>query len=61
MADSRRDDVPTPADGPRTSERGRVCAEPGCGTRLSIYNPGELCFRHAPMVIPRIRGRKEGD
>jgi hypothetical protein len=34
---------------------GRVCAEPGCGTILSIYNSADSCCRHgrvepAPLV-----------
>lgn len=42
---------------PRSST-GRVCAEDGCSTRLSIYNDGAWCSLHAPMVTPRTRGRK---
>lgn len=37
---------------------GRVCLEDGCGTRLSIYNNGKYCAQHAPMAVPRTRGRK---
>jgi hypothetical protein len=37
---------------------GRVCREDGCRTRLSIYNDGSFCSLHAPMVVPRMRGRK---
>jgi hypothetical protein len=25
---------------------GRICADPNCGTVLSIYNPSSVCFRH---------------
>lgn len=25
---------------------GRVCSRTGCGTKLNIYNPGKLCWRH---------------
>lgn len=35
---------------PRTFARGRVCAERGCGTVLSIYNPGSRCAIHAPAT-----------
>jgi hypothetical protein len=42
----------------RRGPGGRVCAEEGCGTRLSIYNEGRHCSLHAPMVVPRTRGRK---
>jgi hypothetical protein len=37
---------------------GRVCVREGCETRLSIYNDGDHCGLHAPMVVPRTRGRK---
>lgn len=37
---------------------GRVCEEDRCETRLSIYNDGSWCSLHAPMVVPRTRGRK---
>lgn len=39
-------------------EAGRVCQEDACGTRLSIYNDLAWCSLHAPMVVPRTRGRK---
>jgi hypothetical protein len=42
----------------RRYKSGRVCAEPGCRTRLSIYNDGAHCSLHAPMVVPRTRGKK---
>jgi hypothetical protein len=42
------------------ADAGRVCAEDGCDTRLSIYNDGAWCSLHAPMVTPRTRGRKIG-
>jgi hypothetical protein len=38
--------------------KGRICAESGCETKLSIYNDGEHCSLHAPMITPRTRGRK---
>ncbi|HVM04441.1 MAG TPA: hypothetical protein VM242_04635 [Acidimicrobiales bacterium] len=38
--------------------RGRVCKEPGCETRLSMYNSGKFCYEHEPMTVPRTRGRK---
>lgn len=28
--------------------RQRVCKRRGCGTRLSIYNPGSFCWAHTP-------------
>lgn len=36
---------------------GRVCGEVGCETRLSIYNDQDFCSLHAPMVVPRMRGK----
>jgi hypothetical protein len=42
----------------RTYPRDRVCAEPGCPTRLSTYNRRDKCWVHAEMKIPRLRGRK---
>jgi hypothetical protein len=27
--------------------RGRTCASPDCATRLSRYNPSDVCARHA--------------
>ncbi|HEX7168161.1 MAG TPA: hypothetical protein VF230_14375 [Acidimicrobiales bacterium] len=38
--------------------KGRVCGEDGCGTRLSLYNPGKYCSLHEPMTVPRTRGKK---
>ena len=37
---------------------GRVCVEPSCSTRLSIYNDGNHCSRHEPMTTLRTRGVK---
>ncbi len=36
---------------------GRVCFESECRTVLSIYNDMEFCSLHAPMVVPRMRGK----
>ncbi len=38
-------------------EDGRVCLEVSCGTQLSRYNDQEYCSLHAPMVVPRMRGK----
>ena len=46
---------------PRASQKfpkGRVCAEPGCETRLSTYNRRDRCWAHTEMKVPRLRGRK---
>jgi hypothetical protein len=42
----------------RPATSARVCQEKGCTTRLSIYNDGQHCSLHAPMVTPRTRGKK---
>lgn len=42
----------------RTFPQGRTCSEPGCGTRLSIYNDGDHCYQHEPETVPRLRGKK---
>jgi len=42
----------------RAFKAGRVCQEPGCDTRLSIYNKGKYCYQHEPNSAPRTRGRK---
>jgi len=36
----------------------RTCKQEGCGTRLSLYNPGKFCSLHEPMTVPRTRGKK---
>jgi hypothetical protein len=35
----------------------RVCGEFDCITQLSVYNEQEFCSLHAPMVVPRMRGK----
>src|SRR3954465_3354714 len=42
----------------RAFKANRVCQEPGCGTRLSIYNKGKFCYQHEPHSAPPPRGRK---
>ena len=39
------------------SAEGRVCLEGDCETQLSRYNDQEYCSLHAPMVVPRMRGK----
>lgn len=36
---------------------GRVCEDESCHTVLSIYNDLKFCSFHAPMVVPRMRGK----
>lgn len=50
--------VATGSRRPRRYGTGRVCSVPGCGTRISVYNPRETCFVHAGVRIPRLRGRR---
>lgn len=46
-------------------EKGRVCAQPGCGTKLSIYSKWKYCWQHEPVhdYVPRgkRKSRKAGD
>jgi hypothetical protein len=42
----------------RSFGKGRVCKDPDCETRLSMYNSGKFCYEHEPMTIPRTRGKK---
>ncbi len=43
----------------RVWRAGRVCAEPGCTTRLSIYNRSDSCWMHEPEHDFVMRGRKK--
>jgi hypothetical protein len=43
---------------PRRFAPGRVCGDDRCETHLSIYNDGYFCTLHAPVVAPRVRGKK---
>lgn len=40
---------------------GRVCAEAGCGTKLSVYNKWKYCWQHEPVhdYIPRGKRRSK--
>lgn len=42
----------------KAQKPGRVCRHPECGTYLSIYNDGLFCYKHEPMTVPRMRGKK---
>jgi endogenous inhibitor of DNA gyrase (YacG/DUF329 family) len=39
----------------RVHQRGRICAQAGCATILSIYNPAKYCSAHLEQVQ---RGRR---
>jgi hypothetical protein len=44
------------SDRVRTYREGRVCAEPGCATVLSVYNPSPRCALHQrQMAMVRFR------
>jgi len=45
---------------PRRFARGRVCAEPECDTRLSVYNESDHCALHMVGLMPWVRGSKVG-
>ncbi|MFB3738559.1 MAG: hypothetical protein ACE14W_06305 [Candidatus Velamenicoccus archaeovorus] len=56
MKGTRPGHLPPPS---RTVEQAdRTCAVPGCTTRLSIYNAGEVCWQHADIVFPNYRGKR---
>lgn len=55
MKGNRPGHLPPPS---RTEDEGRVCAHPGCKTKLSIYNAGRLCWQHADIVFPNYRGKR---
>jgi hypothetical protein len=42
----------------RTYPEGRVCAQPGCETKLSRYNKADMCWQHEPVRPYFERGRK---
>ena len=42
----------------RTWGTGRVCAEEGCTTKLSIYNKSKYCYAHQPIGATRTRGQR---
>lgn len=43
----------------RTWSEGRVCADEGCVTRLSVYNRSKYCWAHEPVRYYIVRGRKK--
>ena len=43
----------------RTYPAGRSCAEPGCSTKLSIYNRTRFCWQHEPLRAYVARGRRK--
>ena len=46
----------------RAFRQGRSCAHPECSTRLSIYNPTDLCWQHEPAhPFVNMAHRRAGD
>lgn len=42
---------------PKAVDERRVCGQSDCTTVLSRYNKRDFCYAHAPVQIPRLRGR----
>jgi len=38
---------------------GRVCADPTCGTKLSVYNKWDYCWQHEPVHAYIPRGKRK--
>jgi hypothetical protein len=55
MKGTRPGHLPQPS---RVIEGQRECAEPGCSTRLSVYNARNHCWQHADIVFPNYRGKR---
>jgi hypothetical protein len=55
MKGTRPGHLPQPS---RPIEGKRECVEPGCHTRLSVYNAGSNCWQHADIVFPNYRGKR---
>jgi hypothetical protein len=55
MKGTRPGHLPPPS---RPTGAGRTCAEPGCTTKLSIYNTATMCWQHAEVVFPNYRGKR---
>ncbi|HEV8572186.1 MAG TPA: hypothetical protein VGR49_03925 [Actinomycetota bacterium] len=53
---SRPRELPRPN---RTYKTGRVCAQEGCETRISMYNKAPYCWTHTPMKFPLVRGERK--
>jgi hypothetical protein len=43
----------------KTFAKGRVCAAPGCGTKLSMYSKWEHCWQHEPVHAYIPRGKRK--
>jgi hypothetical protein len=47
--------LPSPS---KPEAEGRVCSDPSCRTKLSVYNAAERCWQHAEVVFPNHRGKR---
>ncbi|MFL5796995.1 MAG: hypothetical protein ACJ77A_03560 [Actinomycetota bacterium] len=45
----------------RTYPGGRVCAQEGCNTKLSVYNRSPMCWQHEPIRPYFERGRRKSE
>jgi hypothetical protein len=45
----------------RTYPGGRVCAQEGCTTKLSVYNRSSMCWQHEPVRPYFERGRRKSE
>jgi len=52
---TRPGNLPAPS---HAEPEGRVCAHPGCETKLSIYNASAYCWQHADVTFPNFRGKR---
>jgi len=43
----------------RTYTAGRVCAETGCETRISMYSKWDYCWQHEPVHQYVARGKRK--
>ena len=60
MTDVIRGSRPGDAKRPnQTYADGRVCAQVGCETRISIYNRATYCWKHTPVRFPVVRGDRK--
>ncbi len=46
---------------PKTFASGRICCNDDCTVVLSRYNRADACYKHRPVVYPRIRGKFSDD
>ncbi len=57
MKGSRPGNLPHPSRPVESGVR-RVCRDPDCDTKLSVYNAGDFCWQHTDLVFPNYRGKR---